>query len=438
MDERTGTGPARGRVPAMSDGAEQYRRSRELLRRAVQVIPKGIYGHKNPELLLPGHSPYYAERAQGGRYWDVDGNEYLDLLCGYGPILLGHNHPLVEDAVQRQMARGNCFNQPGEAMVELAERLVARVPGADWTVFAKNGSDVTTWAVRVAREHTARPKIVMVRDTYHGAHAWCSLYPGGVLPEDKAHVLEMDWNRPDELETLVTVHRGQIAALIAAPYHHPVSAAQQMPAEGFWRGVRQICDREGMLLILDDIRAGFRLDPHGSHAHFGIEPDLFCFGKSLANGHGISVAMGREELRDAAEAVFISGTFWFAPGPMVAALATLRVLDETDAIAHMARLGARLGAGLQQLGAAHGLPVTVSGPPALPYMAFDDDSQDLRLMQAFCREMIARGVFLHPYHNWFLCAAHTEEDIDEILEAAEAAFRVTNWHHPQHEPVSAG
>jgi glutamate-1-semialdehyde 2,1-aminomutase len=355
----------------------------------------------------------------------VDGNEYLDLLCGYGPILLGHNHPQVEEAVQQQMARGNCFNQPGEVMVELAERLVEQVPGADWALFAKNGSDVTTWAVRVAREHTARPKIAMVRDTYHGAHAWCSLYPGGVLPEDKAHVLGIDWNRPDQLEALAARYRGQIAALIAAPYHHPVSAAQQMPAEGFWRRVRAICDREGMLLILDDIRAGFRLDRRGSHAHLCIEPDLVCFGKSLANGHPISVGMGREGLRDAAEAVFISGTFWFAPAPMVAALTTLRVLEETDAIAHMARLGTRLGAGLQQLGAAHGLSVTVSGPPALPYMTFDDDGEDLLLMQSFCREMIARGVFLHPYHNWFLCAAHTDQDIDEVLEMADTAFRVT-------------
>ena len=130
------------------------------------------------------------------------------------------------------------------------------------------------------------------------------------------------------------------------------------------------------------------------------------------------------DLRQAAEEVFISGTFWFAPAPMAAALATLRVLDETDAIAHMARLGERLGAGLRQLGAAHGLPVTVSGPPALPYMTFADDDEDLHLMQAFCREMIARGVFLHPYHNWFLCAAHTESDIDEVLEAADSAFRL--------------
>jgi glutamate-1-semialdehyde 2,1-aminomutase len=310
-------------------------------------------------------------------------------------------------------------------MVELAERLVIQVPGMDWALFAKNGSDVTTWAVRVAREHTARPKILMVRDTYHGAHAWCSVYPGGVLPEDKAHVLEMDWNRLDQLEARVAEHRGQIAAVIAAPYHHPVRAAQQMPAEGFWAGVRHICNREGMLLILDDIRAGFRLDRRGSHTHFGIEPDLICFGKSLANGHPLSVAMGREALRGAAGDVFISGTFWFAPAPMAAALATLRVLDETGAIAHMASLGARLAAGLEELGAAHGLPVTVSGPPALPYMTFDDGDADLQHSQVFCREMIARGVFLHPYHNWFLCAAHTMEDIEYVLETAGIAFEHT-------------
>jgi glutamate-1-semialdehyde 2,1-aminomutase len=404
---------------------KRYQRSVELFARALRVVPNGIYGHKNPEFVLPGHSPYYATRAEGGRYWDVDGNEYLDLLCGYGPIVLGHNQPQLEEAVRRQMAQGSLFNQPGEVMVELAERLVELIAGADWAVFAKNGSDVTTWAMRVAREYTLRPKIIMVRDTYHGVHAWCSVYPGGVLPEDKAHILELGWNRLDELRALATEHRGQIAAMIATPYHHPVRAAQQMPAKDYWAGVRRICDAEGMLLILDDIRAGFRLDLRGSHYHFGIEPDLICFGKALGNGHPIAVAMGSDKLRDAAEEVFVSGTFWFEASPMVAAMETLKVLEETDAITHMARLGTRLGAGLGQLGTTHGFRVTVSGPPALPYMTFDDDDDDLRLSQVFCREMIAQGVFLHPYHNWFLCAAHTKADVDHALDAADVSFRLT-------------
>jgi glutamate-1-semialdehyde 2,1-aminomutase len=401
-----------------------YRRSIDLFLRAAKVIPEGIYGHKNPAFLLPGACPYYAERAEGGHYWDVDGNEYVDFLCGYGPIILGHNHPEVEKAVVEQMAKGSCFNQPGEAMVQLAERLVALIPGADWAVFAKNGSDVTTWAIRVAREFTGRKKIVTVKGAYHGAHAWCTAYPGGVLPEEKANVLQMNWNRLDELARLVEEHRGEIAGAIMTPYHHPTYAAQEMPADGFWAGVQQICDQEGMLLILDDIRACFRLDVRGNHPVFGIEPDLICYSKAMGNGHPIAAAVGREALRDAAEAVFLSGTFWFSSVPMAAALATLRILEETDAIPRMARLGTRLKEGLEERATAHGYRATVSGPPALPYMTFDDDP-DLYHMQVFCREAISRGVFLHPHHNWFLCAAHTDADVDYALEVADVAFDLT-------------
>jgi glutamate-1-semialdehyde 2,1-aminomutase len=401
-----------------------YLRSVDLFVRAARVIPEGIYGHKNPAFLLPGACPYYAERAEGSHYWDVDGNEYIDFLCGYGPVILGHNHPTVEQAVIQQMARGSCFNHPGQPMVQLAERLVDLISTADWAVFAKNGSDVTTWAIRVAREHTGRKKIVMVRGTYHGTHAWCTAYPGGVLPEEKANVLHMDWNRLDELERLAQEHRGEIAGVIMTPYHHPTYAAQEMPADGFWSGVREMCDREGALLILDDIRAGFRLDVHGCLPVFDIEPDLVCYAKAMGNGHPIAAAVGRDVLRDAAEAVFLSGTFWFSSVPMVAALTTLRILETTDAIPKMARLGTRLKNGLVERAMAHGFRVTVSGPPALPYMTFDDDP-DLYHIQVFCREMIARGVFLHPHHNWFLCAAHTEADIDYALEMADVAFDLT-------------
>jgi glutamate-1-semialdehyde 2,1-aminomutase len=406
---------------AQVPGSQRYRCSQELFDRATAVIPLGIYGHKNPEGLLPGASPYYAAKGRGGHCWDVDGHEYIDFLCGYGPVILGHAHPVVEQAVVSQMAEGNCLNHPGSLMVELAERLVSLVDMADWAVFAKNGSDVTTWATRVAREHTGRPKIVMVRDTYHGAQAWCLPGAGGLLPEDRAHVLQMEWNRLDLLEQFVEEHPGQIAGVIMAPYHHPIRAPQEMPGEGFWPGVRALCYREGMVLILDDIRAGFRLNLHGSHAVFGIEPDLVCFAKAMGNGHPISAAVGRAELRDAAERVFLSGTYWFSPAPMAAALTTLRVLEETDAIPRMARLGQRLARGLEERGAAHRFEVVVSGPPALPYLTFQDDP-DLHLMRLFCREMISRGVFLHPHHNWFLCAAHTDHDIDRTLGLADIAF----------------
>lgn len=402
----------------------KYQKSIDLFLRAAKVIPEGIYGTRKPGFVLPGASPYFVERGEGGHYWDVDGNEFIDFMCGYGPVILGHAHPEVEAAVRDAASRGIAFNHPGEPMVQLAERLVELSSVADWAVFAKNGSDVTTWAIRVAREHTGRKKIAYVKGTYHGSHAWCSSYPAGVLPEDKANILTFDWNRLDQLEALVEANKGEMAGVIMTPYYHPACAMQQMPAEGFWEGIREVCDREGMLIVLDDIRASFRLDIHGNHEVFGIEPDLACYSKSMGNGYPISAAVGRKAIQGAAEAVFLSGTFWYSPVEMAAALTTLRILEETDAIQHMARLGNRLKEGLTEAAARRGYKVTISGPPAIPYMTFDDHP-DLYHMQIFAREMIDRGVFIHPHHNWFICAAHTDADIDYTLEMADTAFKVT-------------
>lgn len=402
----------------------RYERSMELFRRATRVIPGGIYGFKNPISSLPGASPYYAERAAGARFWDVDGNEYLDFLCGYGPVVLGHCDPEVEAAVRDAMAAGVCWNHPGEQMVQLAERFVELISVADWTVFGKNGVDMTTWAVRVAREHTGRSKVVIAGGAYHGALPWCTSYRAGVTPADRADTLEMRWNSVDDLERLAAEHPSSIAGVMLTPYHHLFAAPQEMPTEGFWSAVRRICDREGIVLILDDVRAGFRLGLHGSHEIFGIEPDLVCYSKAIGNGYPIAAAVGTADLKAAAEAVFTAGTYWYSSVPMAASLTVLRILEDTDAIERINRMGRRWADELGRLGEASGFPVSVTGPPGLTYLSFDDDP-DLYLMQHFAGEMIARGVFLHPYHHIFLTAAHTEDDIDRALETAAAAFEAT-------------
>src|SRR5437016_4162898 len=157
----------------MSEGTAD----RQLRERARAVIPGGMYGHQ----AAPGAAyPQFMRGGRGARVWDVDGNEYVDLMCSYGPIVLGHHHPRVDDAAQRQAAEGNCFNGPGPVWVELAERLVALTPWADWVVYAKNGSDVCTWAIQVARAATGRRKILAAKGAYHGTHAWCSPRPDGI------------------------------------------------------------------------------------------------------------------------------------------------------------------------------------------------------------------------------------------------------------------
>ena len=151
-----------------------FEQSNALMERAKKVVPGGIYGHQTPLVLTKGAYPSFFARGEGSHIWDVDGNEYIDYMCSYGPIVLGHRHPKVDEAARRQMDLGNCFNAPGPVWVDLAEHLVSITPFADWTVFAKNGSDVCTWATEVARQATGRPKIAMCSGAYHGTHAWCT------------------------------------------------------------------------------------------------------------------------------------------------------------------------------------------------------------------------------------------------------------------------
>jgi glutamate-1-semialdehyde 2,1-aminomutase len=401
----------------------RYRRSHDLFARAAEVIPCGIYGHTSPAAAMPGAFPYYAERASGSRYWDVDGNQYIDYMCGYGPVVLGHQDPRVEEAAARQQRDALCVNHPGPVMVELAEYLVSLVDFSAWAVFGKNGSDMTTWAVQVAREHTHRRKILKVVGAYHGIDPWCTPGHAGLLEEDRAHVHDFQWNDLDSFERLLKVHRGDIAGVVMTPFHHPVFKPSVMPAPGFWPHIEAACRRDGIVLILDDIRAGFRLDLRGSHAHFGFEPDLICFCKALANGHALSAALGRKELRVAASRVFLTGSYWNSPPAMAAALACLEILRTEDVVGRLRRSGEALMQGLIAAGARHGYAMHASGPPAVPFLNFlDDDSS--RRQQRFCAEVARRGAFLHPHHNWFMCAAHTPEDIAATVSMADEAFAV--------------
>jgi glutamate-1-semialdehyde 2,1-aminomutase len=207
-----------------------------------------------------------------------------------------------------------------------------------------------------------------------------------------------------------------------SPFRHDAFHDQEMAAPGFFAGLRERADAHGAVLVLDDVRAGFRLSLAGSGAAVGVEPDLTCYCKALANGHPISAALGRERLRDAATRVFFTGSYWTSPVEMAAALACLAELEATGAIPHMRRIGERLRDGVVAQGETHGLPVHWSGPPALPFMTFAADEGSFVRSRTFAAACAARGVYLHPHHNWFVSAALEERDVDRILQATDAAF----------------
>jgi len=399
-----------------------FEKSDALMNRAKKVIPGGIYGHQTPILLTRGAYPSFFARGEGSHIWDVDGNEYIDYMCSYGPIVLGHRHPKVEEAVRRQAELGNCFNAPGPMWVELAEQLVSITPFADWAVFAKNGSDVCTWATEVARQATGRPKIAMCQGAYHGAHAWCTPLPGGTTPEDRANIVYFHFNDLESLKHAVEQNRGKVAGVILSPFKHDAGHDSELPVEGFFAGVRKICDDNGIVFILDDVRAGFRLHMGGSGEMFGVRPDLSTYCKAIANGYPLSACMGRDSLRQAAQEVFFTGSYFTSAVPMAAGLATIKELQASGGIERMRAMGEKLRTGLLAQAHSAGTEVTYSGPPALPYMSFKADAGHYDRARVFCGSCSRAGVYFHPRHNWFISAAHTERDIEQTLNVTQDAF----------------
>lgn len=392
--------------------------SRALFERALQVVPGGVYGHTSPAAGLPGVFPYFAESAEGCRFKDVDGNEYIDFMCGFGPIVLGYRHPEVEAAAAAAKEKGNLYNMPSRGFVELAERLVERVDFADWAVFAKNGSDVTTWALQVAREATGRKKVLMLKGAYHGVDAWCAPGYGGIIEEDRLHIHRFEWNNLESLVGMLDSLRDQVAAVFVTPYHHPSFAPSEMPIDGFLTKVQAECNRRGIVLILDDIRAGFRLHAAGSHRCFDFEPDIACYCKAIGNGFPISAAVGRDSLKMAAAKVFLTGSYWNNADAMAAAATCLEILERDKIPARIEAMGNRLCRGLTEAAAKHGYRLVCSGPRAAPYPFFEDD-RNLRKVQEFCGKAIRKGAFFHPHHNWFLSAAHDEPSIDRAVAIAD-------------------
>jgi glutamate-1-semialdehyde 2,1-aminomutase len=237
-------------------------------------------------------------------------------------------------------------------------------------------------------------------------------------------MLTFEYNDLADLRRVVEEHDGQVAGIIVTPFRHDAFHDQEMPAEGFHHGIRQLCDDKGIVFILDDVRAGFRMHIGGSGEYFGVRPDLSCYCKAIANGYALSAAVGREALRPAAENVFFTGSYFTSAVPMAAALACLKELQASGGIDQMWHIGTMLCRGLEEQGRSHGLPVNLTGPPSLPFMSFKDDAGSFGRNKAFGAACAARGVYVHPHHNWFLSTAHSETDIRRTLDVTDEAFKV--------------
>lgn len=398
----------------------QRTRDQALRVRASKVLPNGVYGHESTA-LLPDAYPQFFTRAEGAYLWDADDNKYLDFMCAYGPNLLGYGDKRVDEAATAQLVLGNAMTGPPPIMLDLAETFIDMVSHADWAMFCKNGTDATTMARTIARAETGKRIILVAEGAYHGAAPWCTPVHAGTLPEDRAFIQTCTYNDIASLEAAVAKAGDDLAGIFAAPFKHDAFVDQALPDAAYAKRARELCDETGAMLIVDDIRAGFRLTRDCSWELLGVRADLSTWGKCFANGHPISALLGSDRCREGAGAIYATGSFWFAGVPMAAALETLKIIRETDYLEHQVALGSRLRSGLETAASAEGVALRQTGPAQMPQILFEDDP-DFRKGFAWTSAMLDHGIYMHPWHNMFICAAMTEVDIDKAIEAARACF----------------
>ena len=403
----------------------EYTKSREAFARAVKVIPSGIYGHQGPAegCYVPVEAfPLFSSRAEGSYLWDLDGNRFIDYMCAYGPNILGYHDADVDAAAAKQRAISDCTTLPNTKMIDFAELLVETVASADWAFFAKNGNDVTTLSIMAARAYTHRKKIVFFKGYYHGVAPWTQKIDyAGVIEEDVMHNIYVEWNNYEQLEQVFDQYRGEIAAVIGQPYMHGNFMDNVMPAEGFWQKVRKKCTDEGTVLIVDDVRAGFRLDLAGSDHYFGFEADMICFCKALANGYNVSALCGKEFLKNTISSMSYTGSYWLSAVPFAAGIACIEKMKRIDCPKLLNEQGMKLKNGLIEAARNYGYDLRVTGAPSLFYLRIADDPS-LKLHQRWIAECVKRGVFFTNHHNHFINASLTDDDINETVQIAAEAF----------------
>jgi glutamate-1-semialdehyde-2,1-aminomutase len=399
----------------------------KLYEEALGLIPGAILGIRRPYNFVEGEYPIFFETAKGGKVIDVDGNEYIDMLCAYGPIIIGHREEEIDNAVIAQIKeKGFCMSLTQPVQNQLAKKLRDLIPCAEKMVFVKMGSDATTSAIRVARSYTNRLKIL--RCGYHGWHDWCVEQKGGIPEKLYEDVIEFEYNNLEQVRHLMNQYGKEVAAIIITPINHPGGHEVEMPKNGFLEGVREITEEYGTLLIYDEIRTGFRVDMGGFQKISGVIPDLGAFGKAMANGYPIGVLAGKKEFMDElVENVFLSSTFFPNSLAQIAALKTIEILEREKVLEKIHERGSKFAKEVREAISDSGVPCVFTGEPWMPYITFERDEKNLykQLREEFFRQLIRRRVFLQPYHHGYICYRHTDDDLDYAVELITESLNET-------------
>jgi glutamate-1-semialdehyde 2,1-aminomutase len=419
-----------------------------MLARASQWMPQGV----SSPFRARAPVPLSIADASGCRLTDVDGNRYVDYSLAWGPLILGHRHPRLTEAVRAQADRPHTLGAQHELEPLVAEQICRIVPCAERVSFTSSGTEAVQLALRLARAHTGRRLVLKFEGHYHGwvdtvllshhpaVEALGELDDPAVVPESEGqvpnaveNVVVRPWNSLASLESAFAQHPGEIAAVIMEPIL--CNSGCLLPREGFLQGARERCDANGALLVFDEIITGFRRSLRGAQGHYGVTPDLATFGKAIGGGLPLSVVTGRAEIMErVGRGVSFGGTFNGNPLSLAGARATLRELEQDDGapLVEANRLGERLRDGIQERADAHGVPLRVTGfgtafalhfTPRQELTHYRDtlDDDEARL-QRFMRLALSRGVYMVADGRFYVSAVHREDDIQETLDVVDAVL----------------
>jgi glutamate-1-semialdehyde 2,1-aminomutase len=423
--------------------------SQRLLERSKKSLAGGVSSNVRASKQPP---PLFLERGQGSMIYDVDGHKYIDYVLGQGPLILGHSPPSALEAVRKALEKGQLYAGQHEMEIVLSEKLQKLIPCAELVRYSNSGSEIVQAALRLARAYTGREKVIKFEGHYHGwfDNVLISVHPPlesvgpleapnavpGTAGQAKSaldDVIVLPWNNLEVLEDVVSKNEGEIAAVIMEPIMCNTGCI--LPKEGYLKGVREVCNRNGIILIFDEIITGFRLGLSGAQGHFGITPDLATFGKAMAGGFPISCLAGKRDLMQliAQGKVNHSGTFNSNVMAMAAALATVSELESDGVYERLYNLGTCLMQGLRELMEEKGMETRLEGPGPMFHLAFNDgtpfhdyrtfaEHNDMDKYHQFVEILLNEGVRVIPRGLWYLSTAHAEGDVEFTLRAVESAL----------------